>query len=170
MGAGSSWARGRAVRIIDVLPSRHNARDPSPLVWPYALVDGIFNIIAFFRVTSHHWALLIEGAVGIIAGVLTFAWPAITTFALLYMIAFWAILTGIFEIIAGIRLRMTWLMVHNGLHGVLSTNRLFKYGCVPPCLGPYFTFRLTVWQATPPILHVICCNPAPIPEGTTAFT
>jgi uncharacterized membrane protein HdeD (DUF308 family) len=36
------------------------------------------------RVASHHWALLIEGAIGIIAGVLTFAWPAITAFALLY--------------------------------------------------------------------------------------
>jgi uncharacterized membrane protein HdeD (DUF308 family) len=41
----------------------------------YALVDGIFNVIAFFKVASHHWALLIEGVIGIIAGVLTFAWP-----------------------------------------------------------------------------------------------
>jgi uncharacterized membrane protein HdeD (DUF308 family) len=45
-------------------------------------VDGIFNVIAFFRVLSHHWALLIEGLIGIIAGVLTFAWPAITAIAL----------------------------------------------------------------------------------------
>jgi uncharacterized membrane protein HdeD (DUF308 family) len=87
----------------------------------YALVDGVFNVIAFFRVASHQWALLIEGVVGIIAGVLTFAWPAITAFALLYLIAFWAILTGIFEIVAGIRLRKTianeWLLL---LMGVLS--------------------------------------------------
>ena len=69
------------------------------------LADGIFNIIAFFRVASHHWALLIEGLIGIIAGILTFVWPAITALALLYVIAFWAIFTGIFEIIAGIRLR-----------------------------------------------------------------
>jgi uncharacterized membrane protein HdeD (DUF308 family) len=73
----------------------------------YALVDGVFNVIAFFRVASHQWALLIEGVVGIIAGVVTFAWPAITALALLYLIAFWAILTGIFEVIAGIRLRKT---------------------------------------------------------------
>ena len=44
----------------------------------YALVDGVFNVIAFFRVASHQWALLIEGVIGIIAGILTFAWPAIT--------------------------------------------------------------------------------------------
>ena len=52
----------------------------------YALADGIFNIIAFFRVASHHWALLIEGLIGIIAGILTFLWPAITALALLYVI------------------------------------------------------------------------------------
>jgi uncharacterized membrane protein HdeD (DUF308 family) len=87
----------------------------------YALVDGIFNVIAFFKVASHYWALLIEGVIGIIAGVLTFAWPAITALVLLYLIAFWAILTGIFEIFAAIRLRKTisneWLLL---LMGVLS--------------------------------------------------
>jgi uncharacterized membrane protein HdeD (DUF308 family) len=87
----------------------------------YALVDGIFNVIAFFKVASHHWALLIEGVIGIIAGVLTFAWPAITALVLLYLIAFWAIFTGIFEIIAAIRLRKAisneWLLL---LMGVLS--------------------------------------------------
>ena len=87
----------------------------------YALVDGVFNVVAFFRVASHQWALLIEGVVGIVAGALTFAWPAITALALLYVIAFWAILTGIFEIVAGIRLRKSianeWLLL---LIGVFS--------------------------------------------------
>ena len=87
----------------------------------YALADGIFNVIAFFRVASHQWALLIEGVIGIIAGIVTFALPAITAIALLYLIAFWAIFTGVFEIIAGIRLRkaMTneWLLL---VMGVLS--------------------------------------------------
>jgi uncharacterized membrane protein HdeD (DUF308 family) len=94
----------------------------------YALVDGIFNVIAFFRVASHQWALLIEGVIGIIAGVITFAWPAITAIVLLYVIAFWAILTGIFEIIAGIRLRKVitneWILLVMGvvsfLFGLLS--------------------------------------------------
>jgi uncharacterized membrane protein HdeD (DUF308 family) len=87
----------------------------------YALVDGLFNVIAFFRVASHQWALLIEGVIGIITGVLTFAWPAITAIVLLYVIAFWAILTGILEIIAGIRVRKVvaneWLLL---VMGVLS--------------------------------------------------
>src|SRR5215471_18395162 len=85
----------------------------------YALADGIFNVIAFFRVAAHHWALLIEGVIGIIAGVLTFAWPAITAIVLLYVIAFWAIFTGVFEVIAGIRLRKVitneWLLLWVGV-------------------------------------------------------
>jgi uncharacterized membrane protein HdeD (DUF308 family) len=85
----------------------------------YALVDGVFNVIAFFRVASHQWALLVEGVIGIIAGVLTFAWPAITAIVLLYVIAFWAIFSGIFEIIAGIRLRKVltneWLLLVMGI-------------------------------------------------------
>jgi uncharacterized membrane protein HdeD (DUF308 family) len=89
----------------------------------YAMVDGVFNVIAFFRVASHHWALLIEGVVGIFVGVLTFAWPAITAFVLLYLIAFWAILTGIFEVVAGIRLRKTianeWLLLLMGFLSLL---------------------------------------------------
>src|ERR1700726_4155306 len=89
----------------------------------YALVDGVFNVIAFFRVASHQWALLIEGVIGIIAGILTFAWPAITAIALLYVIAFWAMFTGIFEIVAGIRLRKVisneWLLLVLGAVSLL---------------------------------------------------
>jgi len=89
----------------------------------YALADGIFNVIAFFRVASHQWALLVEGVIGIIAGILTFALPAITAIVLLYLIAFWAIFTGIFEIIAGIRLRKAitneWLLLVMGALSVL---------------------------------------------------
>jgi len=93
----------------------------------YALADGIFNVIAFFRVASHHWALLIEGLIGIIAGIVTFALPAMTAIVLLYVIAFWAIFTGVFEIVAGILLRKAitneWLLLAIGalslLFGVL---------------------------------------------------
>ena len=89
----------------------------------YALVDGLFNLIAFFKVRSHHWALLVEGVLGIAAGLVTFAWPAITAFVLLYLIAFWAIFTGIFEIVAGIRLRKVisneWLLLLMGAVSLL---------------------------------------------------
>ena len=71
----------------------------------YAILDGVFDIVSAIRAPGHHWPLLVEGIVGIIAGVLTILWPGITAMVLLYLIAFWAIVTGVLEIVAGIRLR-----------------------------------------------------------------
>jgi uncharacterized membrane protein HdeD (DUF308 family) len=83
----------------------------------YALVDGIFAVIEAFRrdvVGERWWALLFEGFVGIAIGILTFTWPRLTAMGLLYLIAFWAIVTGVFEAITAIRLRheirSEWLM------------------------------------------------------------
>jgi uncharacterized membrane protein HdeD (DUF308 family) len=87
----------------------------------YAFLDGIFDLVSGVRSPRHNWAFLLEGIVGIIAGVVTFVWPGITAMVLLYLIAFWAILTGVFEIVSGIRLRTAianekWLV----LTGILS--------------------------------------------------
>lgn len=74
----------------------------------YALVDGIFNIIAAFSSMSSNrdwWVMLLEGVVGVIAGILTFIWPGGAALVLLTFIAVWAIMTGIFEIITAFRLR-----------------------------------------------------------------
>jgi len=71
----------------------------------YAILDGVFDIVSAIKAPGHHWPLLVEGIVGIVAGIVTFMWPAITAMVLLYLIAFWAILTGLLEIVAGIRLR-----------------------------------------------------------------
>jgi uncharacterized membrane protein HdeD (DUF308 family) len=71
----------------------------------YALLDGIFDLVSAVRSPSHHWAFVIEGIVGILVGILTLIWPRITGMILLYLIGFWAIFTGVLEIVAGILLR-----------------------------------------------------------------
>ena len=91
----------------------------------YSLVDGIFNIIAAFRKTGTDqqpwWALLISGILGIVAGVIAVLLPPVAAMALLYLIAAWAVVTGILSIVAAIRLRKQiegeWLMI---LTGILS--------------------------------------------------
>src|SRR5581483_1065616 len=65
----------------------------------YAFVDGIFSLAGIFVAAEHRqrwWPLLIEGILGIAAGVLTVLWPGLTTVGLLLVISFWALTTGIF--------------------------------------------------------------------------
>jgi uncharacterized membrane protein HdeD (DUF308 family) len=72
----------------------------------YALVDGVLTLMAAFRGGVHHRAVnLIEGVVSILAGLAAFVWPGLTALVLLYIIAFWAIVTGVLEIVAAIRIR-----------------------------------------------------------------
>lgn len=91
----------------------------------YAFVDGVMAIMS---ATRHHgvsdrWGVvLVEGIAGVAAGVLTFVWPGITAFALLYLIAAWALVTGVLEVAAAIRLRKVitheWLLALNGIASI----------------------------------------------------
>lgn len=89
----------------------------------YALLDGIFALVAAwnFRSSDRWWVLLLEGLLGLAAGVIAFVSPGSTALVLLAVIAAWAILTGILEIVAAIRLRQEieneWLL---GLSGAAS--------------------------------------------------
>ena len=90
----------------------------------YMLVDGIFAIVAAVRAAGREarwWLLLIEGVLGVLAGLVAAFWPGLTALALLYFIAAWAIVSGILEIAGAIRLRREiegeWAL---GLSGALS--------------------------------------------------
>ncbi len=97
----------------------------------YALLDGIALLVLAFSIRrTDRWWLALEGIVGIVAGLLTFVYPQITALVLIYLIAFWAITTGILEIVAAIRLRRViehlWLATIDGtLSIVLGVIFLF---------------------------------------------
>ncbi len=90
----------------------------------YALADGVVALVAL--VTGRRGAipvgmLLFEAIIGIAAGILAFVYPGITLLVLVFMMATWAILTGVLEIVAAVRLRKEikgefWL----GLSGAIS--------------------------------------------------
>src|SRR6185295_4322003 len=64
----------------------------------YALVDGVIALALAFDVSRGRGWLVLSGIAGIAAGVLTFLYPSSTAVALVYIVAAWAIITGIFEI------------------------------------------------------------------------
>jgi uncharacterized membrane protein HdeD (DUF308 family) len=85
----------------------------------YALVDGVTTLFVGGRARS--WWMVFAGVFGIIAGGLMFIFPRITAFGLLILIASWAVVRGLFEIVAAIQLRKEltneWMLI---LGGVLS--------------------------------------------------
>ena len=68
------------------------------------------------------WWLGLIGITGILAGLLTFVWPAITAQVLLVFIASWAIVTGVLQIWGAIQLRkeieVEWMLALSGLLSV----------------------------------------------------
>ncbi|MGH8604347.1 MAG: HdeD family acid-resistance protein [Gammaproteobacteria bacterium] len=90
----------------------------------YTLLDGVCTMVSTIRSDKREkrwWLFLLQGIAGIIVGIMAFIWPGITALALLYIIAAWAIVTGIFEIVAAVQLRKEiegeWLL---GLSGIAS--------------------------------------------------
>jgi uncharacterized membrane protein HdeD (DUF308 family) len=72
----------------------------------YALVDGILALVAGIRGSvSRMWPLLVEGVLGVLAGFISFFGPVLEVPNFyLYVIAAWAILTGILEVAMAISL------------------------------------------------------------------
>ena len=85
----------------------------------YAVVDGVLAIIAGVRAAERHerwWSPVLKGLAGIAAGGMAFIWPALTALALLYLIAGWAIVTGVLEVVAAVHLHRAhgeWLLIIN---------------------------------------------------------
>lgn len=109
------------------------------LVWPqitlgvlvflfglYAALDGVFALVAAVRAAERHqrWGVLVlEGVIGILAALAALFYPGGTAITLLYIIAFWAIVTGIMEIIGAVILRRfianEWFLILAGALSVL---------------------------------------------------
>jgi len=107
------------------------------LIWPgigvtalialfgaFAFVSGLATIGGASGVAvqaGRRAGLVIEGLLGIAAGVVVFIWPGLSALGLLYAIAAWAIATGVFEIALSFTLPVSGsrsLML--GLSGLLS--------------------------------------------------
>ena len=91
------------------------------LLWgAFAVVDGVVAIAS--GISARWWTLAGFGVLGVAAGLIALFRPGITALVLLMVIAAWAIVRGVFEIIAAIRLRKEltgeWLLIVAGIASI----------------------------------------------------
>jgi uncharacterized membrane protein HdeD (DUF308 family) len=104
-------------------------------VGAYMLVDGFSMTIS--GVTDqpggeNRWVLLIIGILGVVAGLLLLFYPTLGLLTLTYVIAAWAIVTGVLTVIAAIRVREEidneWWLIISGVLAVIFGVLVFLGG------------------------------------------
>jgi uncharacterized membrane protein HdeD (DUF308 family) len=121
----------------------------------YTFADGVFGIVSAVRAAreGERWGfLVVEGLVDIAVAAVAVLWPGITVVAFVFLIAFWAILTGILELVAAFRLELTdgrgWL-IFGGIVSVLYGILLI----VAPMIGAVV---LTWWLGAYALVFGVC--------------
>jgi uncharacterized membrane protein HdeD (DUF308 family) len=122
----------------------------------YAIVDGGILLVPALRTSgrgARRWLPLVEGAVGVVAGLVALLWPGLTVSGLLYVIVGWALATGILKIATTIVLRSgvenAWLLAGSGALSVLFGVVLsVLVGSDLPSLAPFIgVFAIVVGLA-----------------------
>jgi uncharacterized membrane protein HdeD (DUF308 family) len=87
----------------------------------YAVIDGVMALVAGWRVRDRGgpvWPLALLGVLGVLAGLTAIVAPGVATLALVTLVGAWAIVTGMLEIVAAVRLRKViegeWILVLAG--------------------------------------------------------
>ncbi len=90
----------------------------------FAVLSGVTAIIIAVRAGEAHqrWGwLAVSGAISIVAGVISIVWPGLTALTVVYLVAIWAILSGVAEIAFAFQwpdtLAHAWLI---GISGAVS--------------------------------------------------
>ena len=129
--SGSWWAlavRGVAAVLIGLATLAWPGPTLALLIILYgalALVDGGFAIAAGLRTTggTRRWLLLVEGVLGLLAGLVALFWPGLAAVVALYVFSFWAVFGGLMRILGAILLRREidneWTMALGGVLWVL---------------------------------------------------
>ena len=144
------------------------------LFFTWALFDGLVSVGAAVRTGEQHGQgkvlLLLEGVSGIVVALFAVGSPTLPDSTLVYLVAAWALITGAFEIAAGVRLRRyvtgELLLALSGVASLLlgALMAVLPFNDVPsmaPWLGMYgfvfgllllaLGFRLRSWIKLPAV-------------------
>jgi uncharacterized membrane protein HdeD (DUF308 family) len=135
----------------------------------YAVVDGVFAMLSGFissKYSPRWWVFLLEGIVSVAAGVIALLRPDLAGTVLILLIAAWAVVTGILEIAAAIRLRREitneWMLGFGGFvsivlgvvlflqpaaGGLIITLMIGAYALIFGVLLVVLGFRLRKWNS-----------------------
>ena len=110
----------------------------SPVTWivfvgVYMLFDGMTLLLSGFSDQpggQSRWPLVISGVLGLLAGVIILWNPALGGITLTYIIAAWAVVTGVLTIITALRLREEidneWWLVLSGVLAIIFGILVFQ--------------------------------------------
>jgi uncharacterized membrane protein HdeD (DUF308 family) len=120
--------RGLVAVVFGVLALMWPGATLITLVWlfgAFALLNGILSLVLAAKTPKGYpkvGSLIFGGLLGILAGLLALVMPGITALGLLILIAAWAIVTGVMELVAAVRLRKIitneWLLILVGIASV----------------------------------------------------
>jgi uncharacterized membrane protein HdeD (DUF308 family) len=113
----------------------------------YAFVDGILALVAATRMrhSGGSWGwLLLEGVVGIVAGICAALWPGLAVLTLAVLLGAWAIVTGVLAIASAFTARLhvpgEWLWLLSGIVSVIFGIAIFW--------SPAFGLFALVWMVS----------------------
>ncbi len=138
---GRKWwvllLRGIAFIVLGTIAMMWPGIPLASLVWLFAtfcLIDGAASVVLGMRGEPNGtiwWTMILLGVIAIAGAILAISMPGITLLLLLSIVAYLAVLRGVFEIVAAIRLRKDiddeWVLGLSGaasvLFGILLLSR-----------------------------------------------
>jgi len=110
----------------------------------FIFIEGLVTIFGGFNASKEHsewWIYLVRGLAGMFIGLLVFFWPAITAAVLVYLIAVWAIVMGIIELLLSSKfvkeISMKWILTFIGIFSLAIGFIILFY--------PYTSLLTIVW-------------------------
>ena len=94
------------------------------------LFGGITQLVVSSRVPTLRWLSILGGTLGVVAGIVTFAWPDITLYVVSVMVAWYLIVFGTIHIVNA----LAGPKPASGGTGCCSASPSSCWGCGPP--GP----------------------------------
>jgi uncharacterized membrane protein HdeD (DUF308 family) len=116
----------------------------------YAIADGVIAIGAAIGASGSNagprWWLGLSGIVGILAGIVAFAYTGMTALVLLMVIAVWAIIIGVLQLYAAAQLRKlidnAWWLVLTGAGALAVIWTIAWYAVFFGCMLIGMSFEL----------------------------